>query len=84
MFAEITIDTSGDREVLAVPQVAIVEEQGRKYVYVFLAGEHFEKRLVTLGAQGQEEAEVLLGLKPGERVAIAGIYQLQSIASGSS
>ena len=84
MFAEITIDTSGDREVLAVPQGAIVEEQGRKYVYVFLGGEHFEKRLVTLGAQGQEGAEILSGLKPGERVAIAGIYQLQSSAIGSS
>lgn len=84
MFADITIDTSGDREVLAVPQDAIVDDQGRKYVFVFLGGEHFEKRLVTLGAQGQEGAEVVSGLKPGERVAIAGIYQLQSTATGSS
>ena len=84
MFADVTIDTSGDREVLAVPQESIVEDQGRKYVFVFLGGEHFEKRLVTLGAQGQQGVEIVSGLKPGERVAIAGIYQLQSTATGSA
>lgn len=80
MFAEITIDTTGDREVLAVPKEAVVDDRGKKIVYVFAGGERFEKRPVTLGAQGQTMFEILSGLKPGERVAIAGIYQLRSTA----
>jgi RND family efflux transporter MFP subunit len=82
MFAEITIDTTGDREVLAVPKEAVVDDQGKKIVYVFVGGERFEKRTVTLGAQGQTMIEMTSGLKPGERVVTRGIYQLRSVASG--
>src|SRR5690606_1015316 len=39
MFVEITIDTSGDRQVLAVPKQAVVTEQGQTFVFIFDGGE---------------------------------------------
>lgn len=78
MFVEITIDTSGDREVLAVPKQAVVTEQGQTFVFVFDGGETFEKRAIALGAEGADFYEVKSGLKTGERVVTDGIYQLRS------
>ena len=78
MFVEMTIDTSGDRQVLAVPKSAVVSEQGQTFVFVFDGGESFEKRLVALGAEGADYYEIASGLKEGERVVTDGIYQLRS------
>lgn len=84
MMAEITIDTTGEQAVISVPKTALLDEQGRKYVFVFNGGEQFEKRLVTVGSAGQTDVQILSGLKPGERVVVEGIYQLRSTAPGAS
>ncbi|MEP7149119.1 MAG: efflux RND transporter periplasmic adaptor subunit [Acidobacteriota bacterium] len=78
MFVEVTIDTSGGRQVLAVPKRAVVTEQGQTFVFVFDGGESFEKRAVALGAEGADFYEIKSGLKDGERVVTEGIYQLRS------
>jgi len=78
MFVEITIDTSGERQVLAVPKSAVVNEQGQTFVFVFDGGETFRKRAVALGAEGADYFEVNSGLEEGERVVTEGIYQLRS------
>ncbi|MCA1589252.1 MAG: efflux RND transporter periplasmic adaptor subunit, partial [Acidobacteria bacterium] len=78
MFVEVTIDTSGGRQVLSVPKQAVVTEQGQTFVFVFDGGESFEKRAVALGAEGADFYEVKSGIKEGERVVTEGIYQLRS------
>jgi multidrug efflux pump subunit AcrA (membrane-fusion protein) len=78
MFVEITIDTSGDRQVLSVPKKAVVNEQGQTFVFVFDGGETFEKRPVALGIEGADFYEIKSGLRTGERVVTEGIYQLRS------
>lgn len=78
MFVEITIDTSGDRQVLAVPKSAVVNEEGQTFVFVFDGGEAFQKRAVALGAEGADYYEIKSGLKEGERIVTEGIYQLRS------
>jgi len=77
-FVEITIDTSGDRKVLAVPKSAVVREQGETIVFVFDGGETFERRSVALGAEGADFYEVISGLKERERVVVEGVYQLRT------
>ena len=77
-FIEITIDTSGDRKVLAVPKSAVVREQGETFVFVFDGGETFERRQVALGAEGADFYEIASGLKEGERVVVEGVYQLRT------
>ncbi|MDQ3714349.1 MAG: efflux RND transporter periplasmic adaptor subunit [Acidobacteriota bacterium] len=77
-FVEVTIDTSGDRRVPAVPKQAVVREQGETFVFVFTGGESFERRAVALGAEGADFYEVNTGLKSGERVVTEGVYQLRT------
>jgi len=77
-FVEITIDTSGDQKVLAVPKSAVVTEQGQSFVYVLTGGESFERRTVALGAEGADFYEVKSGLKEGDRVVVEGVYQLRT------
>ena len=81
-FIEITIDTSGDRKVLAVPKSAVVREEGETFVFVFDGGETFERRQVALGAEGADFYEIASGLKEGERVVIEGVYQLRTTQTG--
>lgn len=78
MFVEMTIDTSGNQKVLAVPKTAVVTEQGQSFVFVFDGGEAFEKRPVALGTEGADFYEIKSGLKEGERVVTEGIYQMRS------
>ncbi len=78
MFVEMTIDTSGDRKVLAVPKKSVISEQGQTFVFVFDGGEKFEKRAVAVGAEGADYYEIKSGLEEGERVVTDGIYQLRS------
>ena len=77
-FVEVTIDTSGNRQVLAVPKSAVVREQGESFVFVFDGGETFERRPVALGAEGADFYEVVSGLKEGERIVTEGVYQLRT------
>ncbi len=77
-FVEITIDTSGDAQVLAVPKTAVIREQGATFVYVLTGGETFERRAVTLGAEGADFYEVKSGLKESDRVVVGGVYQLRT------
>lgn len=78
MFVEITVDTSGNQTVLAVPKRAVITEHGQTFVFVFDGGESFEKRPVALGVEGADFYEIKSGLKEGERVVTEGIYQLRS------
>jgi RND family efflux transporter MFP subunit len=82
-FVEITIDTSGETKVIAVPKNAVVNEQGQTFVFVFTGGETFERRPVALGAEGADFFEVRTGLKEGDRVVTEGIYQLRATQPAS-
>ncbi len=77
-FVEMTIDTSREAKVIAVPKKSIVNEQGQTFVFVFTGGESFEKRPVVLGAEGADFYEVKSGLKESERIVTTGVYQLRT------
>jgi membrane fusion protein, heavy metal efflux system len=62
---------------LVVPLSALIEEQGKFYVYVQTEGESFEKREVSLGATDGFKTQLLSGVEPGERVVIKGAYQIK-------
>ena len=78
MFVEMTIDTSGEQKVLAVPKSAVITEQGQSFVFIYDGGENFTKTAVALGAEGADFYEVKSGVEAGERVVTEGIYQLRS------
>jgi RND family efflux transporter MFP subunit len=80
---DLLVETARAEDTLAIPGVAIVEEDGRPIVFVQVAGETFEKRDVTLGIRDGNWVQVLSGIVEGERVVTKGAYAVR-LASVSS
>ena len=82
MFVDVAIGEGGRRDALAVPMAAVVEEEGRAFVFVHTAPEAFELRPVVLGGRDGEWREVRQGLKMGERVVVGGVAALRMARGG--
>lgn len=81
--AEIYLKTSSESNALTLPLTALVEEQGKKYVYLQTGGERFEKLEVQTGKSDGTQTEITGGLQGGERVVTKGAYQIKlSTATG--
>jgi RND family efflux transporter MFP subunit len=84
MFLEAYLMTNRKEKAIVVPYSALLEEQGKYFVYVEIAGESFMKRLVTIAGNDGMNAEISSGLEPGERVVTKGVQpiRLSSMAGG--
>lgn len=77
MFANVEIAVvSGAR--LLIPREAVIDSGTRQIVYVEKEPGVFEMRTVTLGERGEQEVEVLKGIKKGERVVTSGNFLIDS------
>jgi Cu(I)/Ag(I) efflux system membrane fusion protein len=77
MFANVEIMvSSGSR--LVIPRSAVLDSGTRQIVYVEKEPGVFEMRQVKLGVRGENEVEVLSGIKKGERVVTSGNFLLDS------
>lgn len=83
MFSTVHINTDTKKDVLAVPESALMEEEGTYSVYVHVSGESFGKRRVTTGIKEGGWVEIISGLQEGERVVTENAYQVE-LASRSS
>lgn len=77
MQANVRLDAGESVTAMMIPRSAVLDNEGRRIVYVLLSGEEFERREVTLGDEYGEEVAVLSGLNPGERVVTQGAYQIR-------
>jgi RND family efflux transporter MFP subunit len=77
MSAEVAIETARTRQTVAIPESAIVDEDGRPTAYVRVDGEHFQKRDLQLGIRDSGYVEVRSGLKEGEYVVTKGAYAIR-------
>jgi RND family efflux transporter MFP subunit len=82
MGAQVRVYASASSSaVLAVPQSAVVDDNGQPVVYVQRSGEAFERRPVALGVRDDGWVEVRSGVAAGERVVSRGAYQVRLAAS---
>jgi membrane fusion protein, heavy metal efflux system len=77
MQANVRLDAGEQAEVLLIPREAILDNEGKKIVYVLLSGEEFERRNVVLGDEYGGKVAILSGVNKGERVVTQGAYQLK-------
>lgn len=77
MYAEVWVSTGADRPVLAIPETALIEEEGRYSVFIHVSGESFAKRFVEPGVYDRGYVEIQKGLSEGERVVTVGAYQVK-------
>lgn len=71
------IETENVERALAVPESAIVEEDGRPIAFVHVSGETFEKRDLQTGIRDRGFVQVLAGVEAGERVVTKGGYAIR-------
>ncbi len=77
MFVNVEIMTSSGSR-LVIPRSAVLDSGTRQIVYVEKEPGVFEMRTVTLGLRGENEVEVLKGIKKGERVVTSGNFLIDS------
>ncbi len=77
MQANVRIAAGEQMDVLLVPRESVLDNEGKKIVYVLRTGEEFERRDVTIGDAYGDKVAIVSGVKPGERVVTQGAYQLK-------
>jgi membrane fusion protein, heavy metal efflux system len=77
MQANVRLDAGEGGDALIIPKQAVLDNEGKKIVYVLLSGEEFQRREVTVGDEYGDKVAVLSGLEPGERVVTQGAYQIR-------
>jgi RND family efflux transporter MFP subunit len=75
--ANVRLDAAERTNVLMIPREAVLESEGKRFVYVLVSGEEFQRRDVVVGDEYGEQIAILEGLKAGERVVTQGAYQLR-------
>ncbi|NJO89456.1 MAG: efflux RND transporter periplasmic adaptor subunit [Chloroflexia bacterium] len=71
-FVEFYLITQKSNEVISVPNTALIEEQGRYYVYRQVGGEAYLKTPVEIGETDGLRSSVLSGLQSGDLVVTEG------------
>lgn len=77
MQANVRLDAGESVTAMMIPREAVLDNEGKKIVYVLLSGEEFQRREVTLGDEYGDRVAVLSGLQAGERVVTQGAYQIR-------
>ncbi len=76
-FAQAVVPVGGDVRGVAIPNAAILDDNGIPVAYVQTGGEAFERRVLTLGESDGLHTHVVEGVRPGEMVVIEGAYQVR-------
>lgn len=78
MFAQVTLNRGKGRKMLAVPVASLARVENQDVVYIEEESGHYHRRPVKLGELQGFWAEILQGLKPGEKVVSRGTASLQA------
>ncbi len=68
---------TNQRQILAVPEEALVPLESKQFVYLVTPAKKAERREIKIGARQPGFAEVLSGLKQGEKVVVEGTLKLR-------
>ena len=76
-YARATVPVGGTVTGVAIPNDAIVDDNGTPVAFVQTGGESFERRVLTLGESDATHTQVIQGIRPGEMVVATGAYQVR-------
>ena len=71
------VPVGGTENGVAIPNEAVLDDNGTPVAYVQTGGESFERRVLTLGASDGTRTHVQAGIRPGEMVVTTGAYQVR-------
>ena len=78
MFVQVRLLLDTGKTVLAVPAEAVVEDEGRSFVFIRHDPEYFVRRPVALGRSFDGWVEIAQGLRGGETVVTRGAFLFKS------
>jgi len=78
MFVTVELPAVDQPTVLQVPPAAVLEHEGRSFVFVHLGDDSFARRDVGLGRRNATAVEIRDGLAAGDSVVVAGGFALKS------
>lgn len=87
LFANVAIRTGSVVGALTVPKDALIEDEGRWFVFIQSSGEAFDRREVKIGVEDGGFVQITSGLTGDERVTTRGAYyvkQAESAAKGGA
>jgi membrane fusion protein, multidrug efflux system len=82
-YGNIRIQTGFNANALLVPQPAVIEVQSQYQIVVVTPGNKAVFRAIKVGDRVGPNWIITEGLKPGERVAVAGIERLRAFAAAA-
>lgn len=80
MFADVHLQTRVVTEAVAIPENAVLMDNGRPICFVLLGGETFQRRELELGVRDGGYYEVKGGVEIDERVVTKGAYLIKLAA----
>jgi membrane fusion protein (multidrug efflux system) len=81
MFARIKVDLGIQPNSILVPERAVVELQGKNFVWIIGTDNKATQRAVKVGQQIGENLLIREGLKPGERIVVEGLQKVREGAA---
>jgi len=78
MFADVIVMLPGREEALALPRGAVLEDEGRAFVFIHHHGEYYVRRPVALGAAWGDRVEIVKGLEAGDVAVADGAFLMKS------
>lgn len=84
MFAQITVHTGSDEEMLVVPREALIRTGTQDRLVLALGEGSFKSISVKIGRQDQNWVEILEGVDEGEKVVTSAQFLLDSESSKTS
>ncbi len=72
MFARLNIQVGDTKPILAIPKEAVLEVDGKQFVYVVEGESRYVKREVKVATASGDQVRVVEGLRSGERIVTKG------------
>jgi RND family efflux transporter MFP subunit len=83
-FANIYLLAENRPNTIAIPNEALIEEQGLYFVFIKMCEESYSKRQVTIGASNGKEVEITDGIHSGDNVVVKGAYHVKLASTSAS
>jgi len=72
------MEITSHEEALAIPKIALLSDEGRYFVFTHWKDDYYVRRPVKTGRQSSDHAEIIEGLKPGDKIVTDGAFLLKS------
>ncbi|WP_447980334.1 efflux RND transporter periplasmic adaptor subunit [Candidatus Nitrospira bockiana] len=84
MFARLHVEIGDGTDFIAVPKEAVLEIDGKEYVYLARDDGQYTRQEVKVGTASDGQVRIVDGLKPGQRIVTKGAIFLKGKESNAS